>query len=150
MAAPIRIMLVEDNDDDHEAMLRSLRKNHFVNPIKWCKTGQEALDCLSGEGDIAGASAGYKPDLILLDLNMPGIDGRHVLHIIKADAALLSIPVIVLTTSTDVRDIAECYKMGANSYIQKPVSFAGLTDAIRTMTDYWFNVAILPQNADCE
>ena len=77
---------------------------------------------------------------------MPGVDGRRVLHIIKADAALRSIPVIVLTTSTDARDIAECYKMGANSYIQKPVSFAGLTDAIRTMTDYWFNVAILPHN----
>jgi CheY-like chemotaxis protein len=147
MAAPIRIMLVEDNEDDYEATLRSLRKNHFVNPIKWCKNGQEALDCLSARADIADAAACQKPDLILLDLNMPGIDGRHVLNIIKADPALRSTPVIVLTTSTDARDIAECYKMGANSYIQKPVSFTGLTEAIRTMTDYWFNVAILPHNA---
>jgi len=150
MAAPILIMLVEDNEDDYEATVRSLRKNHFINPIKWCRNGQEALDCLSGKGRAPDAPAAQKPDLIMLDLNMPGIDGRHVLHVIKADAALRSTPVIVLTTSTDARDIAECYKMGANSYIQKPVSLAGLTDAIRTMTDYWFNVAILPNNADDE
>jgi two-component system response regulator len=146
MATPIRIMLVEDNEDDYEATLRSLRKNHFVNPIKWCRNGQEALDCLSGKGDIADAVAAQKPDLILLDLNMPGIDGLHVLNIMKADATLRSIPVVVLTTSTDPRDIADCYDIGANSYIQKPVNLEGLTDAIRIMKDYWFDVAILPRS----
>ena len=146
MAAPIRLLLVEDNEDDYEATLRSLRKNHFVNPIKWCRNGQEALDYLRGKQDIADAMAAQKPDLILLDLNMPGIDGRHVLNIIKADSTLRSIPVVVLTTSTDPRDIAECYDMGANSYIQKPVNLEGLTDAVRTMKDYWFDIAILPRN----
>jgi two-component system response regulator len=148
MVTPIQILLVEDNEDDYEATLRSFRRNRFVNPIKWCRNGQEALDYLSGKDEIADAPAAQKPDLILLDLNMPGIDGRHVLHIIKADATLRSIPVIVLTTSTDAKDIAECYSMGANSYIQKPVSLEGLTDAIRIMTDYWFDVAILPRRVD--
>jgi two-component system, response regulator len=147
MTAPIRILLVEDNEDDYEATLRSFRKNRFVNPIKWCRNGQEALDYLRGKEDIADALA-EKPDLILLDLNMPGIDGRHVLNIIKADAKLQSIPVIVLTTSTDAKDIAECYSMGANSYIQKPLSLEGLTDAIRIITDYWFEVAILPRSVE--
>jgi two-component system response regulator len=150
MVAPIRILLVEDNDDDYEATLRSFRRNHFVNPIKWCRNGQEELDYLGGEVEIADAAATQKPDLILLDLNMPGIDGRHVLNIIKADARLRSIPVVVLTTSTDPRDIAECYSMGANSYIQKPVNLEGLTYAIRVMKDYWFDVAILPRNVDDE
>ncbi|HTW26023.1 MAG TPA: response regulator [Acetobacteraceae bacterium] len=144
MSEPIQIMLVEDNQDDYEATLRSLKKNHFMNPIEWCRSGQEALDHLHGEGDDPNGAARRNPDLILLDLNMPGIDGRHVLETIKKDSKLRSIPVVVLTTSTDSRDIEACYAAGANSYIQKPVSFDGLTAAIRTMKDYWFGVAILP------
>lgn len=148
MVAPIRILLVEDNEDDYEATVRSFRRNRFINPVHWCRNGQEALDHLSGKEDVADAQAAQKPDLILLDLNMPGIDGRRVLQIIKADATLRPIPVIVLTTSTDAKDIAECYSMGANSYIQKPVSLEGLTNAIRVMVDYWFDVAILPRRVE--
>jgi CheY-like chemotaxis protein len=141
---PIPVLLmVEDNEDDYEATVRSLKKNHFVNPIHWCKSGREALDFLGHTGKYAGENVPM-PDLMLLDLNMPGIDGRQVLMTIKADPKLRHIPIIVLTTSSDARDVETCYEIGASTYIQKPVSFEGLTEAIRTMKDYWFGVALLP------
>lgn len=142
MPAMPTLLLVEDNEDDYEATARSLKKNHFLNTVHWCRSGREALDFLakaaSGEGPHS------LPDLMLLDLNMPGIDGRQVLATVKADPALRQIPVIVLTTSSDIRDIDQCYSIGASTYIQKPVSFEGLTEAIRTMKDYWFGIALLP------
>ncbi len=144
MSEPIHILLVEDNQDDYEATVRSLKKNHFLNPVKWCQNGQEALDYLFCEGAYANDPDVKRPDLILLDLNMPGVDGRQVLQKIKAVEQLKSIPVVVLTTSKDIRDIESCYEIGASTYIQKPVSFQGLTDAIKTMKEYWFGVAILP------
>ena len=144
MPDPVRLMLVEDNQDDYEATMRSLRRNHFVNPVHWCRSGQDALDYLYRQGKHAGRPLAEKPDLILLDLNMPGIDGRQVLTRIKQDPKLLTIPVIVLTTSADDKDIEKCYAMGANSYVQKPVHFDGLTEAIGRIKDYWFGVAILP------
>lgn len=132
-----KILLVEDNEDDYEATLRSLEKNHVMNPVHWCKSGQSALDYLFGEN-------AEKPDLVLLDLNMPGVDGREVLEKMKKNKATRSIPVVVLTTSKDPVDVDKCYEIGASTYIQKPVNFEGLTEAIRTMKDYWFGVAILP------
>lgn len=144
MSAPIHILLVEDNQDDYEATVRSLKKNHFMNPVKWCQNGQEALDYLLKEGAYLDDPEVRRPDLILLDLNMPGVDGRQVLQRIKNIENLRSIPVVVLTTSKDVRDIESCYEIGASTYIQKPVSFQGLTEAIKTMKEYWFGVAILP------
>jgi two-component system response regulator len=133
------ILLVEDNEDDYEATVRSLKKNHFLNPVHWCKSGRDALEFLQ-----AAITTGPLPDLILLDLNMPGIDGRQVLTAIKGDPELKHIPVIILTTSNDARDVDHCYSIGASTYIQKPVSFEGLTEAIRTMKDYWFGIALLP------
>ena len=142
------ILLVEDNQDDYEATVRSLKKNHFINPIQWCKNGQEALDYLYQRGSFTDRTDTQKPDLILLDLNMPGIDGRQVLKSLKEDPEMRSIPVVVLTTSKDYKDIDKCYDLGASTYIQKPVDFEGLTSAIRTMKDYWFGVAILPHQQD--
>lgn len=139
------ILLVEDNEDDYEATVRSLEKNRFLNPVKWCRHGQDALDYLHGCGEYADNPDVRRPSMILLDLNMPGVDGREVLETIKKDADLRSIPVIVLTTSDDARDVRQCYDIGANTFIQKPVSFDGLVQAIRTMNDYWFGVAILPR-----
>lgn len=133
------ILLIEDNEDDYEAALRSLKKNHVMNPVHWCKSGREALDYLFTEDTPI-------PDLILLDLNMPGIDGREVLQKIKSSQKTKSIPVVVLTTSKDPHDVDDCYENGASTYIQKPVNFEGLTEAIRTMKDYWFGVAILPNH----
>jgi two-component system, response regulator len=137
------VLLIEDNEDDYEATQRSFTKNHFMNPIVWCKNGQDGLDYLTKEGKYTGDSH-VMPELILLDLNMPGIDGRKTLELLKANPNLRSIPVVVLTTSADERDVQQCYKLGASTYIQKPVSFEGLTQALRTMKEYWFGIALLP------
>lgn len=138
------VLLVEDNEDDYEATQRSFTKNHLINPVIWCRGGQDALDYLKHEGKYASSKA-EKPGLILLDLNMPGIDGRKTLELIKSDGKLKTIPVVVLTTSADSRDVEQCYQLGVSTYIQKPVSFDGLTEAIRTMKEYWFGIALLPQ-----
>ena len=144
MNALANILLVEDNPDDFEATSRSLKKNHFVSPVHWCKSGEDALDYLRHNGKYTADKSTSRPDLILLDLNMPGIDGRKVLETIKGDNQLKSIPVIVLTTSSDSKDVDQCYALGVNTYIQKPVSFEGLTQAIASMKDYWFGIALLP------
>jgi CheY-like chemotaxis protein len=138
------ILLVEDNVDDHDAAIRSFKVAHLNNPVHWCKTGQEALDYLKHEGACAQDPANALPALILLDLNMPGIDGRKVLAAVKQDAALKRIPVIILTTSSDERDVTQCYDLGASTYIQKPVDFDGLIQAVGRIKDYWFGVALLP------
>lgn len=137
------ILLVEDNPDDYEATVRSLRDNRCLNPVRWCRDGRAALDLL-GHDRPEGERPADLPAIILLDLNLPGIDGRDVLSAVKAAPHLRRIPVVILTTSSDERDIDRCYESGASSYVQKPVSFAGLTAAIRTLRDYWFGVAILP------
>ncbi|MDX2028873.1 MAG: response regulator [Alphaproteobacteria bacterium] len=147
MSSLTNILLVEDNEDDYEAAVRSLKKNHFANPVQWCRNGQDGLDYLQRAGKYANNNTPL-PGLILLDLNMPGIDGRQMLQKLKEDQALRAIPVVVLTTSSDSRDIEQCYQLGANTYIQKPVSFEGLVEAIRTMKEYWFGIALLPGQKD--
>ncbi|MCL9783331.1 response regulator [Vibrio sp. S4M6] len=144
MADMSHILLVEDNQDDYEAAVRSLKKNHFMNPVQWCKDGQDALDYLYKTGPYTHNPDVKRPDLILLDLNMPGVDGRRVLQRVKDDPDKRSIPIVILTTSRDSKDVEQCYDMGASTYIQKPLDFDGLTEAIRTMKDYWFGLAILP------
>jgi two-component system, response regulator len=144
MIALPHILIVEDNQDDYEAAERSFRRAHFINPISWCQSGQAALDFLHYSGQYAMRDT-PQPDLVLLDLNMPGIDGRKFLRIVKNDDVLKSIPVVVLTTSTASNDIEDCYALGASTYIHKPVEFHSLADAIRTMKDYWFGIAVLPK-----
>jgi two-component system response regulator len=139
------ILLVEDSVDDYEAAMRSFKAAHLDNPVHWCKTGQEALDYLKHEGTYAHAPGAAKPALVLLDLNMPGIDGRKVLAIVKQDPALKKTPVVILTTSSDERDVTHCYELGASTYIQKPVDFDGLIGAVSRIKDYWFGIALLPR-----
>jgi two-component system, response regulator len=136
------ILLVEDSPEDYESMLRAFRKAGLANPIVRCSTGDEALDFLHRRGTFADAPA---PGIILLDLNLPGTDGREVLQDIKRTDALRQIPVVVLTTSNDSRDVTECYRAGANSYIQKPVDVDGFLRAMQSLRDYWFEVVILPK-----
>jgi CheY-like chemotaxis protein len=143
------ILLVEDNQDDFEATSRAFKKANLSNPIVWCKSGRDALDFLKQEGVYRDAKVA-RPGLILLDLNMPGMDGRKTLEVIKQDNVLKRIPVIVLTTSADERDIQACYQTGANTYVQKPVSFEGLIEAIRRLKAYWFEIALLPKDAGHE
>lgn len=134
------LLLIEDSADDYEATTRAFAKANLYNPVIWCKSGEEALELLHGKKI-------EWPGLIMLDLNMPGLDGRKVLALLKEDEKLRQIPVIILTTSADTRDIEECYRMGANSYVQKPVSFDGLIEAIRRLKEYWFEMALLPKGA---
>jgi len=139
------ILMVEDSEDDYEATMRAFKKVSPHNPVVWCRSGRDALDLLKREGVHRNAN-GSHPGLILLDLNMPGLDGRKTLQLIKEDDKLKRIPVIILTTSTDERDIQDCYQMGANTYVQKPVSFDGLIEAIKRLKAYWFEIALLPKD----
>lgn len=139
------ILLVEDSPEDYEATTRALRKAGLANPILRCGDGDEALDFLHRRGDYADPARAPRPGVILLDLNLPGTDGREVLAEVKGDDHLKRIPVIVLTTSTDERDIERCYLAGANSYIKKPVDLPGFLRAIQQLKDYWFEVVILPK-----
>jgi two-component system, response regulator len=139
---PQSLLLVEDNVDDYEATVRALKKANMSNPVIWSPSGEDALARLRRrDGEHTW------PGLILLDLNMPGLDGRQTLQLIKEDPALRRIPVIILTTSGDERDIENCYQLGANTYIQKPVSFEGLIEALRRLNEYWFEIALLPRDA---
>lgn len=140
------ILIVEDSEDDFEATTRAFKKANLHNPVVWCKSGGDAMDFLRHEGTYATKTP-ERPGLILLDLNMPGIDGRKTLQLIKEDDDLKSMPVIILTTSADQRDIEACYNMGANTYVQKPVSFDGLMESIKRLKEYWFEIALLPK--DC-
>ncbi|MCB9949326.1 MAG: response regulator, partial [Rhodospirillaceae bacterium] len=123
------------------------RRNKVRNPLVWVHGGQEALDYLFRRGQYAERDPAATPCMVLLDLNMPGIAGQKVLEAIKADESLRRIPVLILTTSTDPRDINRCYELGASTYIQKPVLFEKLVEAVARIRDYWFEVAILPREA---
>ncbi len=139
------ILVMEDNQDDYEAMERSFRKSRLMNPIQWCQDGADALDYIFRKGKYSGDDTVVTPCFILLDLNMPGIDGRQVLKELKSDPQKKSIPVIVLTTSSDEIDVNKCYDLGASTYIQKPVAFDALLSAAERIKDYWFGLALLPQ-----
>jgi two-component system response regulator len=142
------ILLVEDSAEDVEATIRALRKAGLANPIHHCQDGDEALDYLKRRGKYAGPAKVPRPGVVLLDLNLPGTDGREVLAEAKADPELRRIPVIILTTSSDERDIQRCYEAGANSYVKKPVDLEGFLQAIQRLSDYWFEVVILPKNVE--
>lgn len=137
------ILLVEDSPEDFETTRRAFRRAGLRNPMLHCATGDDALDFLHQRGSYTAATA-PRPGIILLDLNLPGTDGRAVLAEIKAAAGLSEIPVVVLTTSADHRDVEACYQAGANSYVQKPVNLDAFMEAIQRLHDYWFDVVILP------
>jgi CheY-like chemotaxis protein len=139
------ILLVEDSPEDLETTLRAFKKSGLGNPIHHCPDGEAALDYLHRRGDFARAEQAPRPAVVLLDLNLPGTDGREVLAEIKQDPALKSIPVIVLTTSSDERDINTCYLAGANSYVQKPVDLGKFIEAVQRLKEFWFEIVILPK-----
>lgn len=129
------ILIVEDSEDDFEATIRAFKRANLKNPVHWASSGYEALELLENMP---------RPGLILLDLNMPGLDGRKTLEMIKSNDTWRKIPVVILTTSDDERDIEGCYALGANTYVQKPVDLDGLFAAIQRLKEYWFEIAILP------
>lgn len=131
------ILLVEDNPDDQALTLRALKKNHITNEVVVAKDGVEALDYLFGTGQYAGRDASNLPELVLLDLKLPKIDGLEVLARMRADPRTKLLPVVVLTSSREERDLIDSYTSGANSYVRKPVDFTEFTDAVRQLGLYW-------------
>jgi len=138
---PIQILMVEDNRDDIELTMEALKDAKVGNILKVVKDGEEALAYLRGEGQYKGS---LRPDLILLDLNMPRKDGREVLKEIKNDPSLRRIPVVILTTSQAEEDIINTYDLHANCYITKPVDFTQFLKVVRSIEDFWLTVVKLP------
>ncbi|MEI8308186.1 MAG: response regulator [Chloroflexales bacterium] len=142
------ILLIEDSDEDVTAMVRGMHRKDLDVVFNRCMTGDQALDYLYQRGRYSDVTRAPRPNLILLDLNLPGTDGRSLLAVIKDDEELKSIPVVVLTTSNNPQDIATCYRRGANSYQIKPVDYARFRQSLQTMIDYWFQTATLPDTPD--
>ncbi len=131
------ILLVEDNPDDEALTLRALKKNNITNKMVVARDGVEALDYLFGTGMYAGRDTGVEPELILLDLKLPKIDGFEVLKKLRADERTKLLPVVILTSSKEQQDIVNGYGLGANSYVRKPVDFQDFLDAVLQLGLYW-------------
>lgn len=139
------LLVVEDSDEDFEAFKRIVRKSSLHTPIYRCVDGEDALEYLFRVGDYANQTSGSRPGIILLDLNLPGMDGRDVLMQIKQNATLKMIPIIIFTTSSNPKDIDVCYEHGVNGYIVKPIDLSKLKETIEVFIQYWFEITTLPQ-----
>jgi len=131
------ILLVEDNADDEKLTLRALKKNNISNDVVVARNGVEALDYLFGTGAYAGRNLTTMPQVVLLDLKLPKLDGLGVLRHIRADERTKLLPVVILTSSNEERDRVEGYGLGANSYVRKPVDFSQFSEAARQLGLYW-------------
>jgi CheY-like chemotaxis protein len=131
------ILLVEDNGDDEKLTLRALKKNNIRNEVVIARNGAEALDYLFGTGAYAGRDLNVMPQVILLDLKLPKVDGLEVLRCLRADDRTKLLPVVILTSSNEEIDRANGYAMGANSYVRKPVDFNQFSEAARQLGLYW-------------
>jgi len=133
----LEILLVEDNPTDAELTMRALKRKNLANRLVWAKDGEEALDFIYARGQFADRNPEDLPRLILLDLRMPKVDGLEVLKEIKVHEKTRKIPVVVLTSSQEDRDVVESYKLGVNSYVSKPVEFDDFLEAVSTLGLYW-------------
>jgi len=140
----VEILLVEDTPADAELTINALKKYSMVNNLVWVKDGAEALDFLFGTGAYAGRDCTCKPKVVLLDLRLPRVSGVEVLRRIKSDERTQLIPVVVLTSSKEDLDVGECYRLGVNSYISKPVSFNEFVKAVSELGLYWLLLNRLP------
>jgi two-component system, response regulator len=132
------ILLVEDNPDDEVLTIHALKENHLTNEVIVARNGVEALDFLFGTGCYEGRDLSQQPQLILLDLKLPKIDGLEVLKRLRADERTKMLPVVVLTSSKEDKDIIESYNLGANSYVRKPVDFNQFSESVKQLGLYWF------------
>jgi two-component system, response regulator len=135
---PVDLLLVEDSVHDAELTIRELKNNNLANNFFHVKDGEEALDYIFGTGEYAASyQPGNLPKIILMDINMPKVNGIEVLEKLKADERTRAIPIVILTSSKEDPDIQTCYKLGVNSYIVKPVNFKGFAEAIKNLGLYW-------------
>jgi CheY-like chemotaxis protein len=144
---PIVILLADDDPDDCMLAKDALDESRLINDLRTVGDGEQLLAYLRREGEYSDPALSPRPGLILLDLNMPRMDGREALREIKADPALRSIPVVVLTTSKAEEDVYRTYDLGVSSFISKPVSFDGLVEVMRALGRYWFEIVELPDPA---
>jgi CheY-like chemotaxis protein len=144
------VLLVEDDPNDVEFTLHALKSNHLINPVHVVRDGAEALEFLFRTGRYADRPPASGPKVVLLDLKLPKVDGLEVLERVRSDPTLQNLPVVMLTSSREERDVIESYQLGANSYIVKPVDFDRFTEAVRTVGLYWLllNRPPVPSTAD--
>jgi len=143
---PVDILLVEDDSDHVELILRALKDNNLLNEVYVVMDGQEALDFMYHKGSYSDETKFPRPGLILLDIKLPKIDGIEVLKRLKGDSQFKSIPIIMLTTSTRDEEITECYAGGANSYVVKPMDFENFTKKVKELKLYWTIINSLPKD----
>jgi CheY-like chemotaxis protein len=141
----IDILLAEDSPNDAEMTQRALRRHNLGNRVFWVKDGAEALDFLFCRGAYADREIAHPPKLVLLDLKMPKVDGIEVLRQVKADASMRTIPIVVMTSSNEERDVVESYRLGVNSYIVKPVDFAAFLEVVAKIGLYWVLTNRVPE-----
>ena len=141
----IVILIADDDEDDRMMAQEALEEAKIANNLHFVENGEELLEYLLNQGDYADPVRFPRPGLILLDLNMPKMDGREALKEIKSNPLLRQIPVVVMTTSKAEEDIYRSYDLGVNSFVSKPVSFDGLVEVMRGVTSYWFSIVQLPR-----
>jgi CheY-like chemotaxis protein len=141
----VTILIADDDPDDRLMTKEALEETFLVNELKFVEDGVELLAYLRRQGKFSDEQKSPRPGIILLDLNMPKIDGREALKVIKSDPELKSIPIVVLTTSKADEDIVKTYDLGVNCFISKPVSFSEFVEVTRTLGNYWFEIVQLPK-----
>ena len=146
-AEPVEILLAEDEPSDADLCMRVLRRKKVANHIVWVKDGAEALDFLFARGPYASRTGTDRPRLLLLDIKMPNVDGFEVLRQVRADERLATMPVVIMTSSSEERDIAQGYQLGVNSYVTKPVDFASFQQAVEDVGMYWMVLNKAPRTS---
>jgi two-component system response regulator len=144
MSHEVEILLVEDSPEDAELTIRALRRNKLANEIQVVEDGAEALDFLFCRGSFKDRASCHYPKLVLLDLNLPKVSGIEVLRAMRADERTKAIPVVVLTSSKEERDVIDSYKLGVNAYAQKPVDFEQFSETVRQIGMFWMLINLAP------
>jgi len=140
------LLIVEDSDEDFDVIRHLIQEMVVENPIYRCEDGDQLLDFIYQEGEYANPDLAPRPSVILLDLNLPGTDGREILDLIKQDRQFKEIPIVVFTTSSNPKDIEFCYQKGANGYLIKPMAFSDFEKIVRAFVDYWLAANIPPRD----
>jgi CheY-like chemotaxis protein len=148
ISSPIRLLppllIIEDSNEDFDVLHQFVQRSSLLVPIYRCVNGEQALAFLQHTGSYTEHETAPRPGLIILDLNLPGMDGREFLRNVKLDQHLQTIPIVIFSTSDNPRDVLSCYQAGANSYIVKPINFLELKRKIQLIIDYWYEVTLLP------